>query len=43
MTQPDVGPDEVVKRSGMLSHLHGVCHMTPWAADEMADEIQWTV
>ena len=25
MTQPDVGPDEVVKRCGMLSHLPGVC------------------
>ena len=40
MTQPDVGPDEVVERCGMLSHLCGVCHMTPWAPDEMADGIQ---
>ena len=40
MTQPDVGPDEVVKRCGMLSHLRGVCHMTPWAPKEMADGIQ---
>ena len=40
MTQPDVGPTEVVKRCGMLSHLHGVCRMTPWAPDEMADGIQ---
>ena len=31
MTQPDVGPTEVVERCGMLSHLCGVCHMTPWA------------
>ena len=29
MTQPDVGPTEVVKRCGMLSHLHGVCCLTP--------------
>ena len=29
MTQPDVGPAEVVERCGMLSHLHGVCHLTP--------------
>ena len=34
MTQPDVGPAEVVGRCGMLSHLHGVCHLTPWAPDE---------
>ena len=34
MTQPDVGPTEVVKRCGMLSHLHGVCHMTPWALND---------
>ena len=40
MTQPDVGPAEVVKRRGMLSHLSGVCCMTPWAPDEMADGIQ---
>ena len=40
MTQPDVGPAEVVKRCGMLSHLHGVCCMTPWTPDEMADGIQ---
>ena len=40
MTQPDVGPTEVVERCGMLSHLCGVCHMTPWAPDEMADGIQ---
>ena len=31
MTQPDVDPTEVVKRCGMLSCLHGVCHLTPWA------------
>ena len=37
MTQPDVGPTEVVERCGMLSCLYGVCHMTPWAANEMAD------
>ena len=43
MTQPDVGPVEVGKRCGMLSHLCGVCHLTPWAPDEMADGIQWTV
>ena len=29
MTQPDVGPTEVVKRCGMLSCLCGVCHLTP--------------
>ena len=40
MTQPDVGPAEVVKRCGMLSHLCGVCHPTPWAPDQMADGIQ---
>ena len=40
MTQPDVGPTEVVKRCGMLSHLHGNCCLTPWAPDEMADGIQ---
>ena len=40
MTQPDVGPAEVVKRYGMLSHLHGICCMTPWAPNEMADGIQ---
>ena len=40
MTQPDVGPDEVVKRCGMLSCLCGVCRMTPWAPIEMADGIQ---
>ena len=40
MTQPDVGPAEVVERCGMLSHLCGVCHMTPWAPNEMADGIQ---
>ena len=39
-TQPDVGPTEVVKRCGMLSCLHGVCHLTPWAPNEMADGIQ---
>ena len=37
MTQPDVGPDEVVERCGMLGHLCGVCHLTPWAPNEMAD------
>ena len=40
MTQPDVGPTEVVERCGMLSQLHGVSCMTPWAPDEMADGIQ---
>ena len=40
MTQPDVGPDEVVERCGMLSCLCGVCCMTPWAPNEMADGIQ---
>ena len=40
MTQPDVGRTEVVERYGMLSCLCGVCHLTPWAPDEMADEIQ---
>ena len=40
MTQPDVGPAEVVERCDMLSHLHGVCHMTPLAPNEMADGIQ---
>ena len=40
MTQPDVGPAEVVERCGMLNHLHGVCRMTPWAPNEMADGIQ---
>ena len=40
MTQPDVGPAEVVERCGMLGHLSGVCHLTPWAPDEMADGIQ---
>ena len=40
MTQPDVGPAEVVERCGMLSHLFGVCCLTPWAPDEMADGIQ---
>ena len=40
MTQPDVGPAEVVKRCGMLNHLCGVCCLTPWAPDEMADGIQ---
>ena len=40
MTQPDVGPAEVVERCGMLSHLHGVCCMTHWAPNEMADGIQ---
>ena len=40
MTQPDVGSTEVVERCGMLSHLHGVFHLTPWAPNEMADGIQ---
>ena len=40
MTQPVVGPAEVVERCGMLSHLHGVCHLMPCAPDEMADGIQ---
>ena len=40
MTQPDVGPAEEVKRCGMLSHLCGVCHLTPWAPNEMADGSQ---
>ena len=29
MTQPDVGPTEVVERCGMLSQLCGVCCMMP--------------
>ena len=29
MTQPDVGPAEVVKRCGMLSHLCGVLSYDP--------------
>ena len=40
MTLPDVGPAEVVERCGMLSSLHGVCHLTPCTPDEMADGIQ---
>ena len=40
MTQPDVGPTEVVERCGMLSHLCGVCNLTPCAPNEMADGIQ---
>ena len=40
MTKPDVGPDEVVERCGMLNHLRGVCHLTPWAPNEMADGTQ---
>ena len=40
MTQPDVGPTEVVERCCMLSHLCGVCHLIPWAPNEMADGIQ---
>ena len=40
LTQPDVGPAEVVKRCGMLSHLCGVCCLTLWAPNEMADGIQ---
>ena len=40
MTQADVGPAEVVERCGMLSHLHGVCCLTPWAPNEMADGSQ---
>ena len=40
MTQPDAGPAEVVESCGMMSNLHGVCHMTPWAPNEMADGIQ---
>ena len=36
-------PNEVVKRCGMLSCLCGVCCMTPWAPNEMAEGIQWTV
>ena len=39
VTQPDVGPAEVVERCGMLSCLCGVCHLTPWTHDEMADGI----
>ena len=38
--QPDVGPTEVVERYGMLSQLCGVCCLTPWAPNEMADGIQ---
>ena len=40
MTQPNVGPTEVVKRCGILSRLCGVCCLTPWAPNEMADGIQ---
>ena len=40
MTQPDVGPAEVVERCGMLSHLCGVCCLIPWVPNEMADGIQ---
>ena len=40
MTQPDVCSTEVVERCGMLSRLHGVCCMTPWVPNEMADGIQ---
>ena len=40
MTQPDVSPAEVFKRCGMQSHLCGVCHLTPWAPNQMADGIQ---
>ena len=40
MTQPDGGPTEVVERCGMLCCLHGVCHLTPWAPNQMADGIQ---
>ena len=40
MTQPDVGTAEVVERCGMLRHLRGVCHLTPWAPNKMADGIQ---
>ena len=40
MTQPDVGPAEVVERCGMLSCLHSVYCLTPWAPNEMADGIQ---
>ena len=39
MTQPDVGPAEVVERCGMLSHLCVVCCLTPWAPNQMADGI----
>ena len=40
MTQPDVGPAEVVKRCGMLSHSHGVCCLDPLGPNQMADGIQ---
>ena len=40
MTQPDVGPAEVVEICGMLSCLHGVCYLTPWPPNEMVDGIQ---
>ena len=40
MIQPDVGPTEVVERCCMLIRLRGVCHMTLWAPNEMADGIQ---
>ena len=40
VTQSDAGPAEVVERCDMLSHLHGVCHLTPWAPNEMTDRIQ---
>ena len=40
MTQPNVGPAGVVERCGMLSHLHGICHLTFWVPNQMADGIQ---
>ena len=40
MTQPDVGPAEVVERCGMLSHLCGICHLTLCAPSQTADGIQ---
>ena len=40
MTQPEGGPAEVVERSSMLSHSCGICHLTPWTPNEMADGIQ---
>ena len=39
MTQPDVGPTEVVKRCSMLSHLCGVCCLASWAPMKWLMEI----
>ena len=40
MTQPDVGPTEVVERCGMLSCLCGICRLTFLVPNEMANGIQ---